>query len=301
MTEPLVELEESEWDGRLSYSSFSLYMGCNRKYYLKKVARVAPDVDAEVDTVQFKFGKALHWILETVQHKTGDVTKRKIDEACDQFGLTKEDHGPHLFALLRHYKKLQQQNGLIPTHYELEILTPTYKGYVDVILKDSDGPGWWVGDLKTGSTYSPFLNARLHMDWQLNLYSKHLDEIAAATGYKPEDFKGCRYLLLQKSKLKRKETDNFMSYAERLLKATAGYDIAIPKEELSPDGIYSVFKLAKVEIDALHKMKPALAMKRALPNFTCCTSYFKSCEFWAQCHGKTFTELKERTVIVSEG
>lgn len=299
----LVELEETEekWDGRLSYSSFNSYMGCNKKYYLRKVARVKPDEDADVDTESFRFGKAFHKLLEDCMHNVSEITKRKIDEACDLFLLDKMDHGPHLFALLRHYKKVTAKNGLIATHCEVEIVTPVFKGYVDVILKEADGPGWWIGDIKTAAGYSPFVNSKLHMDWQLNLYTLHVQDIALKTKHSPEDFKGCRYLLNVKSKLKRKESDDFRSYAERLEKAVSSYDIAIPKEELQAVATYQLFKTVKKEIDALHKMKPELAAKQVLPNFNCCTSYFKSCEYWSQCHGKTFTQLKERLVIASDG
>jgi hypothetical protein len=290
-------LKAEGWDGKLSYSSFNLYMSCNRKYYLSKVAKCPIDSDASTDTTPFNFGKAFHKLLEIVNHDVSQITKRTIDEVCEFYNLPKEEHGPHLFALLRHFKKIQAKNGLVATHCEVEITTPEFRGYIDVILKEADGNGWWIGDMKTASSYTQFTNSKLHSDWQLNLYTKHLPQICEATGYKEEDFKGCRYLLNVKSRLRPKKDDDFRSYAERLEAAITSFDIPVSKDELQPDTVYYIFKMAYKEIQSLHKMKDA--QKYALPNFNCCTSYFKACEFWSQCHGKTFSELKEREVIAS--
>lgn len=289
-----------EWDGKLSYSSFNLFMSCNRKYYLNKIAKVSPDPDATVDTLAFRFGKAFHKLLEDVGHNVSEITKSKIDQTCEDFDLVGLEHGPHLFALLRHYKRLQAKNELVATHFELEVVTAEFRGFIDVILKDKDGPGWWIGDMKTAAAYSPFLNSKLPTDWQLNLYARHVPEIAGLTGHKVEDFKGCRYLLNAKSRLKLKKDDTFKSYAERLEAGITSFDIPVYKEELQPDSVYAIFRLAHKEISSLYKYKSQNAVKLALPNYNCCTSYYKPCEFWSQCHGKSYSELQEREVLSSD-
>ena len=287
------------WDGKLSYSSFSTYMSCARKYYLGKVKRVPIDDDTEEDTLALRYGKAFHKLLEDSMHDVSKVKGSNIKAACAEFELDFETVGPQLVGQLRHYRKIRnQQDGLSVVKCEVQVLTPTFRGFIDVVFKDKNG--WWIGDLKTASSFSQHLLSKLKTDWQLNLYSYHVKEIAAALNLDPEEFRGCRYLLNVKTKLKRGAAETFSEYSDRCEYSQAAYDIAVEASEMAPETIYNIFSMIKVEIDFLHKAKkPEVAERRAVPNFTACTNYFKACEYWSNCHGGKFTELRSRKYLSS--
>lgn len=288
------------WDEKLSYSSYNMYANCPRKYLHTKVVKTEVDKDADVDTFHFRLGKAFHKLLEDSLHDLSRINMDILNAVTEEFGLS-EDDGAHLLAMVRNYCRVRKKSGLTVTHAEIEIVTPIFRGFVDCILKEDDGDGWWIGDLKTGSSYDKFLNARLPSDWQLNLYAYHVDELAALTGFKAKDFKGCRYMLTVKSKLKRKAGDSFKDYMMRMDAAITSYEIPVLASELNPKETYSAFKMAHLGISSLYKMKRKMAETNAPCNFNACSSYFKPCEFWSNCHGgKTFTDSLERDVLTSD-
>lgn len=274
-------------------------MSCQRKYFLQKIAKADVDSDADVDTKHFRLGKAFHQLLEDVFHDTSLIDGNSIRGVCDTYTLNFDVDGPHLLALLRHFKVVQKKHGLIATHCELEILTPNFRGFVDVIHKDPNSEDWWISDIKTSSSYFGMLHSKLETDWQLNLYAHHAPYIAEKTGYKLENFKGCRYLLNVKSKLKKATGESFLTYADRLRYSTSSHDIWISKEDLDTNRAYEVFSGAYAEIAHLHAMNGSnqiLALKNAQPNFNSCTNYFKACEYWSSCHKKTFSEGRKKNV-----
>lgn len=301
-TEVAAESKEvkSSWDGKLSYSSFSTYMTCARKYYLAKVKKAPIDDDSVEDTLALRYGKAFHKLLEDSNHDISRVRGSDIKKVCEEFELEFDTVGPQLVGQLRNYRRIREQHNLSVIKCEVQILTPVFRGFIDVVLKDEDG-GWWIGDIKTASSFSQHLLSKLRTDWQLNLYSYHIKEIAAALSLDHLEFKGCRYLLNLKSKLKRGANESFADFAGRCADSQAAYDIAVGVDELVPDTIYNIFSMIKVEIDFLHKAKKSdVAERRAVPNFLSCANYFKACEYWSNCHGGKFTELRGRTYLSSK-
>lgn len=289
---------KEDWNEKLSYSSFAQFIGCKRKYFLRKVTKAKVDTDVEQDTKALRFGTAFHALLEDCKHLPQNLNVGLIKKAAEKEKLDPVVDGSHLFALLRHYKKVRTISNLEVVNFEIEVNTPNFLGYVDFVAKDKDG-GWWIGDLKTASMFSPLTVAKLHTDWQLNLYAKHVQEIASQANLKVEDFKGCLYTVAVKSKLKHKDGETFKDYATRLTGSVSCYEVPIPKEEMDPEAVYETFKLAHAEIKSVHKMSGVAATKFATPNYGNCNAYFKSCEYWSQCHGKTFTETKDRKAISS--
>lgn len=293
-----VSEESYKFDGKLSYSSFSTFMSCKRKFAYYKIFNYARDLDNEDDALNLRVGKAFHLLLEKSRHLQDPLNLEEVSEVCFDYELD-EDMEAMVLAMLRSYRTLRAKTTLTPFAYEVEVNTPDFRGFIDVVYTDVDG-GWWIGDMKTGASYSIFLNASLNLNWQLNLYAQHKEEVAALVGLDVKKFKGCVYTLVVKSRIKRKPNEDFDSYADRMTKSIVTYEIPIPKDELDPKEIWTQFKTALVQARSLAKMSDKLCLKTASPNYNACSSYYKPCEYWSRCYGKNYTELKERTVLTSE-
>jgi hypothetical protein len=283
---------QRKWDG-LSPSSFALYMGCQRKYYHKKVAKTEIDSDASEDMEAFQVGKAFHKLLEDTKHTLSGLTVGQIRLTTASFGLDDNTHAPLLFAMLRRYKECHEKAGLKAIAFEVPVETPDFFGIVDVILRDAQG-GWWIGDMKTSASFSPMLVPTLPRHPQLNLYAAHDYLIAQNLEIKIENYKGCRYRLTTKSKLIRKKEETFKDYSDRIYKAVKSFDFLIPKDLMKPGVIEAAHWSARYEID-----KVGDEIKRYTPNYGNCTMYHRPCEFWSQCHGSRYSDMQNLEVVTS--
>lgn len=289
---------KKEWDGRLSYSSWSLLKQCKRKYLHDKVLKTAIDPDASDSTEAMDLGSAFHDVLEARVHDTRGMKANEIRPFVEKYeALDWQQHGPLICAMLKHYAIMHARSKMKVLHCEFEILTPEFRGFVDVILQDQEGK-WWIGDMKTTASFNPAIIARLARDEQLNLYAYHLSTIAEALKLPPKSFAGVRYRAVTKSKAVRGKR-SFGDHYEHLLKSVVAYDIPIPKQDLHSMLIYDSFRHAQKEADAMHAIFKAKGPLQIEPNFKACFDYWKPCEFWSQCHGKTFTKAGENPNIVS--
>lgn len=277
----------------LSPSSLQLYLSCPRKYWLQKVKKEAPDPDADKDTVALRLGSAFHKVLEDCKHELSGVSLSDVVKVCLGFELD-TDTAALVYAMLSHYKAVHEKSGLKAIACEVQIALPTFFGYVDVVLQAADG-GWWIGDMKTASTYSPLLMPQLASHPQLSLYAAHRKVLAEALGLEVGKFLGCRYRLATKSKTQRKPGEGDAAYVGRLRKAVRAYDFAVPAAILKTAGPVQALVHASDKIAASKE-------KEAYPtNYGACTNYFKPCEYWSQCHGRTVSEAGEGvTFEVSE-
>lgn len=280
-------------DAGLSPSSLQLYLSCPRKYWLKKVKKEKPDADADEDTVALRLGSAFHKVLEDCRHELSGVALSDVVKVCLSFDLD-TDTAALVYAMLSHYKSVHEKSGLKAAACEVTIALPTFFGYVDVVLTDSDG-GWWIGDMKTASTYSPLLMPQLASHPQLALYAAHRKAVADQLQLDPAKFKGCRYRLSTKSKTQRKPGENDASYVGRLRKAVKSYDFAIPAAILRTSGP------TRALVYASDKVAASKERDDYPTNYGACTNYFKLCEYWSQCHGRLASEASEGvTFEVSE-
>lgn len=278
-----------EGDTRLSHSSSVLLMNCTQKYFHRKIAGTPPDSDVEEDRRALDLGSAFHNIVEQAKHDN-EPTAKMVKHSAKSYKV--EDSMPLLHAMAMKYFKLHKKSGLKCAAIEFEISDPSFIGYVDTVLVDAKG-GWWISDLKTASTISELKLARLHTDAQLNKYCKFFESIAKTYGLDPKKFKGARYRVTTKSKLKPLADEAYGSYVKRLFKSVQSIDVVIPKELLNWEKAYEV-----------HKKLHALSMKlregkiKPRPNYDYCDSYFKPCEYWSACHGKPVSQLKEALQVI---
>lgn len=270
-------------DTRLSYSSATLLKNCSQKYYYHKISTPGKDPDSEDNMEAFNVGKAFHWVLEENGHTEARL-EELLEEAVQAYEV--EDLKGMIHAMLLRYLKLHKESGLTCIKAELELSNDFFIGFIDAIMTDPEG-GWWIVDLKTAGRFADTTLARLALDTQLNLYSSFSDDIALHLELDPDRFMGARYRCTTKSKLVRKATESYSDHVLRTAKNVKSYDVVIPITIMDP-------KTAIEEHKALHKDTLKMREGKAKPkkNLSYCDSFFRPCEYWSQCYGKTFTEWK---------
>lgn len=278
----------------LSPSSLSLFQGCPRRYFHKKVAVTKPDDDFDDDVESLNIGKAFHKCLEDTKHVLDGYTFAQVVEVAKAHGLTEFTHAPLLMAMLGKYKRMHERSGLRAVAFEVLIETEAFYGIVDVVLVDASG-NWWIGDMKTSASYRPDLVPTLPMHPQLNLYAAHVKELAEKLELNPVRYVGCRYRLTTKSKLKRADEEGTNEYIKRLAKAVKSIDFILPKEVMRPKVIQAIHLAAGKTIE-----KAKTDEKKFERNYANCFSYFRPCEFFSKCHGKQFSHLLELDSVTSD-
>lgn len=277
---------------QLSYSSANLLKNCSQKYYWYKVKQVERDPDSEDNQDAFNVGKAFHHVLEMNMHTNERLTEL-LDEAVETFEVP--EHKPMLHAMLMRYLQVHMKSNLKAVHCELGLQNPEFIGYIDVILADDEG-NWWICDLKTARRFAETTLARLKLDVQLNLYTSFAEIIAEQLELDVHKFQGCRYRVTTKSSIKRRKTESYKDFVIRCAESIKSYDVIIPIEEMAP-------AMTMFEHEQLQKHALALHRGEAEPkkNMSYCDSFFRPCEYFSQCYGKTFTELKgDLEVITSD-
>jgi len=280
MKAPTFKETKKEHTG-LSYSSLSTYLACPRKYYHSKVAKTEKDPGIE-DRTAFDVGSTFHLVLEDSKHNLTGLKYSTIVAACHKVVpvLGKEfaeEYAPMITAMLQSYRTMHEKSGMTVIACELELETPTFYGFVDVILMDDDGL-WWIADMKTAASYSKMLPATLPRNLQLNLYAAHVKLVAEKLNLSVKDFAGVRYRLTTKSKLKRKNGEEMIPFIKRVGFGISSYDFAISREELD---VRSALDIHSHGFEGT-KSKD---VKSYTCNFNNCVQYYRFCEYFSRCHG----------------
>lgn len=279
-------------DIKLSYSSATLLKNCSQKYYLYKVAKVPKDPDAAEDNEAFNVGKAFHYILEESNH-TENRLGELLAEAVKSFEV--EEHAAMIHAMLLRYLRLHQNSKLKVVKCELAVMNDIFEGFIDAVMSEDSG-AWWIVDLKTARTLADTTIARINHDTQLNLYSYFYKEIGEALGLDPEKFAGARYRVTTKSSLTQKAKEDYNAFVLRTAANIKSYDIIIPKEKMVMEDTYR--NHVKLYYRAQNLFNGGEAPEK---NMSYCDSFFRPCEYFSQCFGKTFTESKASAQVVIEG
>jgi len=300
----------------LSHSSASQILGCEAKYWFRKVAKVSVDSDVE-EADYLSYGKALHKILEDCSHIVPSIEylDSVIDKVCEEFGVTSFEHKWGIYLSAIKYTAMHKQSGLKCVATELIINTDGVIGYVDLILVDENKKEFWVADLKTAAFPPDEKVKYLHRDPQLNLYTyfaTHKPIIPEALGLSEYKFAGCRYRVCTKSRHKQKinqilperlpkesvkdfkerikgiplETteESPSEFMDRISDAITVYDITVPYKYMSPLETYT--RHMDIRERALELANGAEPIR----NYGNCMVYNKPCEYWSQCHGQNNSE-----------
>jgi len=275
--------DKVEVDTRLSYSSMAQLQTCEQKYVHRKVWNTPVDNEEE-DRTAFDTGSATHECVELTGWGLEELTQEIVDKAIVAYPDAAENKAlVHAMAL----KLIRQQqiSGLICVKAELQIVSPKFNGYIDLIAKFPSG-AWYIIDLKT-SAYKPNdgLIARLPMDRQLNLYGSYAEMIAPILDLDPDKFLGCIYRVVTKSKAKQKTSETYDRFVQRLKKATKVFDVIVPKEKLHTKEIREMFDDAHVKSISLREGEVPVK------NLGSCFDYFRLCPYYSKCFGVRSEEV----------
>jgi hypothetical protein len=274
---------------QLSYSSASLLMSCEQQYWHKKVAKTPIDADADESTENFDIGKAFHQYLENTKHTKSKSHTAMVATVCKQYNVFK--HRCMIQAMIEAYLDLHIESKLRVIFCELQLSDENTLGFIDVGLVDDRIKEFWVGDMKTAGKIDWSLNAKLPFDYQLNLYSHYAEAIL---GFFPElkgyKFAGCRYRVTTKPDIMRKDNETDESFIRRTKSFCKSVDYVVPVQVLNPDEIYRIHKENRDRMVQLHNGEVPRK------NLGACFNWYRACQWWSQCRGRTYTESKEHCV-----
>lgn len=270
---------------RLSYSSSTLLQGCRRKFWHRKINKTGSDPDYEDNTTALRIGKAFHQVLENCNHESFKLNKAIIEGAFEDNDIGTETEKGLILGMAKKYFVLHGVQGLKVVGCELEVGDEDIIGYVDAVMEDVSG-AWYIVDLKTAARLNGSLMSRLSKDPQLNIYSYYAPLVAKTLSLDLDLFAGTRYRVTTKASIKKNAKESFKEFIGRIFDRVESYDIFIPKGELIPEETYNQFMKMLWEIEELKELPEGEVSQ----NFQNCETYFKPCQYWSRCYGKTFTE-----------
>lgn len=271
----------------MSYSSACLVNKCQRKYWLSKVAQEKPDLDSSVDTEAFTYGKVYHEVIEKARHRRPDNLKDCVITVGRNHGMDREQIFK-VYSMCDRYFKGREKTGLLEVASEISFQTEDFIGYIDAILKDPEGDGWWILDLKTSTRISPTLGSRIHRDIQLNFYTVFASDVAHSLGLSPQKFRGVRYSICARPQAKPKRTETLREYVSRV---NVNLDeFFVESQHLRPELAKDFVSQARRKQLELFKVE---SLEETTPNFLVCEDYFRPCEFWSKCYGHTVTATEK--------
>jgi hypothetical protein len=252
---------------------------CEQKYWHYKIANTPKDEDYE-ESDALGLGKAFHGVLEKNLHK--NYSEQDIIAAMVEFNV--DPSGKDLLTtMLRKYVEFRVLSGIKVVKCELQITTSTYTGFIDYIAVQ--GNKWYIGDLKTAARHDESILSRLPLDPQLNLYAHFSSEIDIAV---PEvaglEFAGCLYSQITKSKA---GTQKGLDAGVKV------YETFVPAESMNPELVWRIFEEVQ---DRAEQITNGEAPRK---NFASCMSYFSPCQYFSQCHGKTFTDNRTKVTVTT--
>ncbi len=104
-------------------------------------------------------------------------------------------------------------------------------------------------------------------------------------GLKVEMFAGCKYRVVTKAKLKRRDDDTFKTYSDRFYKSVKALEFTVKVEDLEPNRIMEDFdQVRKLQIQLMG------GRKKPIRNYNSCDSYYRPCDYWSRCHATHYTD-----------
>ena len=264
---------------KLSYSSMSTLLSCEKKFWAYKVAQLPKDPDY-IESDALGLGKAFHEVMERTLHQ--DYNDSLIMEAMTNHNVDPSEKDL-LTVMLKKYTEFRKASGIKLVKCELALGTSNFTGFIDGIAVK--GNKWYILDLKTAGRHDESILSRLALDPQLNLYAHFADDIyIGVPQIKDLEFAGCLYTQIIKSKA------GTMAGLEKGVKV---FETFIPAEVMNPEEMWSLF--SDVHDRAIELHQGAVPKK----NFSSCFNYFQPCAYFSQCYGKTFTDNKTKVEITT--
>jgi hypothetical protein len=161
-----------------SQSGIRAVTDCERMAHHRYVLRTPNDSDY-VSPAYFRFGSALHKLLEMSQHNIGLTTPEHYEGVCMEFKLDWQKDGAKLVAMLRAYAKVRDYAETI-LGLEVEAVSDNWLMYADMVVRTPEG--WKIVDIKTTSDFDPAIKSKMRFDNQVNLYTAHAHLFAEKLG-----------------------------------------------------------------------------------------------------------------------
>lgn len=292
-----VKREKVSKSNPLSYSSMSEFKGCERRYFYRKVARYPTDEDYNDNQIHFAVGKAFHGVQEDTLHEYANLTSeakmKVLRKNCKQYEVKDVDNISVVGALAEIYSRYHLASKSKIIGCEPKIQTDNFLGFVDAVAQNDQG--WFIIDLKTSGQRVENQAPLMAQNVQLNLYAFYRDKLAEMYNLKNSDFLGVSYRNTLKPKIKRKPQELSTDYIDRLVDSGKIFttDFFVPIKNLDPTA--HMLSLVNTHTQIQEKLK--YGEGRFHRNFGNCMSYFKPCQFFSRCHGKTYSELMKEFVV----
>ena len=183
---------------KYSYSRVECFRKCPYQFYLKYVRKYKTIANQESNDARY-LGSALHLGLE----------KRSVGEAINQYKRNYYQIGnSHLHELMKLEVMIKKAITLLDTIegeliHEYEINLPEYKGFVDLIIKKTNGK-IDILDFKYSNNEESYLKST-----QLHIYKYYLEQI----GFEVEHL---GYLFIPKVQIRQKKTESLYQFRKRV-------------------------------------------------------------------------------------
>lgn len=264
---------------KLSYSSMKTLQSCEQKYAHYKINNTPNDADYE-ESDALGLGKAFHAVLERTLHQ--DYNDILIMEAMTDHNVDPSEK-ELLTVMLKKYVEYRKKSGIKVVKCELPIATAHYTGFIDYIA--IQGNKWYIGDLKTASRHDENILSQLPLDPQLNLYAHFAEDLYIGLPHlEGKQFAGCLYTQTIKSKA---QTTKGLDAGVKVI------EMVVPAESMNPELIWSLFNEVHDRALELHRGE---APRK---NLSSCFNFFSPCQYFSQCHGKTFTDNKTKVKVTT--
>jgi hypothetical protein len=264
-----------------SQSGIRAVTDCERMAHHRYVLRTPNDSDY-VSPAYFRFGSALHKLLEMSQHNIGLTTPEHYEGVCMEFKLDWQKDGAKLVAMLRAYAKVRDYAETI-LGLEVEAVSDNWLMYADMVVRTPEG--WKIVDIKTTSDFDPAIKSKMRFDNQVNLYTAHAHLFAEKLGISTQDFLGFEYREISKPRERLKKSETREELIDRM-QSQVRYTL------MSPGELQTAPVVEQMET-RLERLRQLFGGATPSENRTQCVGKGQSCPYYSQCNGgKTYTEAK---------
>jgi len=255
-----------------SYSASALktLTRCQKKFWHTYINKTQKDIGWSSPDY-YRFGSALHKILETVRWDYKGCTQDLIMKTAEDYNLDEED-AAKIAAMLRCIFAWFIDSKYKIIGCEIKFDTNIYHGVVDIILEDAEGH-WYIADLKSASHIDENLPSLLISDVQMCIYHEASEKIAREIHLDINKYKGLLYLQCKKPLERLKKGEDYISLTQRCTSLINPIYIDTTK---------------RIPVTAYESLIEQAEEGIALCNTNACIEFHNPCEYFSSCHGKEY-------------